>query len=109
MKAYTVSTLAAEWECSEGLIRKLIKSGELRCFRPGGVLIRISAEEVRRFECQNIPSSDSEAASPSSIETLTESGTESGFEPPIVLGLRRKQGEDGPRGATVLAGRWARS
>lgn len=59
-RAFTVATLAAEWECSEGVIRKAIADGELGCFRLG-TLIRIPVEEVRRFECQNIPSSDLES------------------------------------------------
>lgn len=57
MRAFTVSTLADEWQCSEGVIRKLIANGELGCFRLG-TLIRIPIEEARRFECQNIQSSD---------------------------------------------------
>src|SRR6185437_6237323 len=63
MRAYTVASLADEWQCSEGVIRKAIADGELGCFRLG-TLIRIPAEEVARFECQNIPSSDSEADMP---------------------------------------------
>jgi excisionase family DNA binding protein len=59
-RAYTVASLAEAWECSEGVIRKAIANGELGCFRLG-TLIRIPAEEVERFECQNLPSSASEA------------------------------------------------
>lgn len=107
-RAYTVASLAREWQCSEGVIRKAIASGELGCFRLG-TLIRIPAEEVARFECQNIPSSASEAAMPSSIETPEESATESDFERPTVLGLKRKQGAGGRQGATVHHGPWAGS
>lgn len=56
-RAYTVATLAAEWDCSEGAIRKLIAQERLGCFRIG-TLIRIPVEEARRFECQNIASND---------------------------------------------------
>lgn len=105
MRAYTVASLAAEWECSEGVIRKLIRDGKLRCFRPGN-LIRIPAEEVARFECQNIPSNDSEAASPSSTETPPADDIVSDYEPRIVLGQKRRLGGDGPQGATILPGRW---
>src|SRR3546814_6396637 len=63
-KPFTVPNLAARWECSEGLIRKMIDRGELRSFRLG-VLIRIPADEVERIECQNTQSSDSEDRSPS--------------------------------------------
>lgn len=47
---FTVRTLAARWECSESLIRKLITKNELVSFRIGRAL-RISADEVGRFEC----------------------------------------------------------
>lgn len=57
LRAYTVASLADAWGCSEGVIRKAIANGELGCFRLG-TLIRIPAEEVRRFECQNLPSND---------------------------------------------------
>jgi hypothetical protein len=46
---------------------------------------------------------------PSSIETPEESATESDFERPTVLGLKRKQGAGGRRGATVHHGPWAGS
>lgn len=107
-RAYTVATLAAEWECSEGAIRKLIADNRLGHFRIG-TLIRIPAEEVRRFECQNIPSNDSAAASPSSIETRPADGTESAFKPRTALGLKRRLGGAGTQGATVHHGPWARS
>jgi excisionase family DNA binding protein len=107
-RAYTVASLAAEWDCSEGSIRKLIASEQLGHFRIGN-LIRIPAEEVSRFECQNTPFSDSEAATPSSIETTTDDATASDFVPRTVLGLRRKRDGDGPRGPTVHHGPWAAS
>lgn len=93
--AYRVETLAKAWDCSESLIRKLIADGRLVHFRVG-TLIRISAEEVARFECQNTPSSDLEAATPSSIETPPAVGTGNDFAPRIALGLKRRQGADGP-------------
>jgi excisionase family DNA binding protein len=46
---YSVAKLAQRWECSEGLIYRLISSGALKCFRPGA-LIRIRAAEVERYE-----------------------------------------------------------
>ena len=107
-RAYTVASLAREWECSQGVIRKAIAEGRLGHFRLG-TLIRIPAEEVRRFECQNTASSDSGAASPLFIETPPESGTESGFARPIGLGLKRRQGGDGSPAAAVHRGPWAGS
>jgi excisionase family DNA binding protein len=105
--AYTVATLAERWDCSQGVIRKLIADNRLACFRVG-TLIRISVEEVRRFECQNIASNDSAADMPSSIETTPESGTGNSFERPTALGLKRKHEGDGRR-ATVHHGPWAGS
>lgn len=104
-RAYTVATLAEAWDCSEGVIRKLIDEGKLLHFRVG-ILIRISAEEVRRFECQNTPSSDLEADTPSSTETPPDHDTGSDFAPRIALGLKRKLGADGRQGATVHRGPW---
>ncbi len=65
---YSVARLAERWECSERLIYKLIERGDLQCFRPGS-LIRISAAEVERFECQTTACSGSGAASQSSTST----------------------------------------
>ena len=106
-RAYTVASLAQEWECSEGVIRKLIREGQLRHFRIAS-LIRIPADEVQRFECQNTASNDSAADMPSSIETQTATATEKGFMPPIALGRKRRLGEDGPQG-TVHRGPWGAS
>jgi excisionase family DNA binding protein len=107
-RAFTVASLAEAWECSEGVIRKLIVSGQLRCFRVG-TLIRIAAEEVRRFECQNTPSNDSAPDMQSSTETPPESDTGSGFVPPTALGLKRRLGAGGAPDGTVHHGPWGRS
>lgn len=107
-RAYTVASLAEAWGCSEGVIRKLIANGKLGCFRIY-TLIRIPSEEVARFECQNTPSSDSEADTPSSIETQEDSGTAKDFMPRTVLGRKRRLAADGPQGATVHRGPWGQS
>lgn len=104
-RCYTVASLADAWGCSEGVIRKLVRGGELGCFRLG-TLIRIPVEEVARFECQNTRSSDSEAATQSSIETPPADDIASDYEPRIVLGQKRRLGGDGPQGATVHHGPW---
>ena len=44
-RPFSVPQVAERWGCSEGLVRKLIRSGELACFRPG-TLIRIAAAEA---------------------------------------------------------------
>ena len=48
-KAFTVSSLAERWACSKDVVYDLLRKKELRAFRVGRAL-RISAEEVRRFE-----------------------------------------------------------
>lgn len=103
-RAYTVASLAQEWECSEGVIRKLIAAEQLRAFRIGA-LIRIPADEVERFECQNTASNDSAAASQSFTETQPETATESAYRPRTALGQKRRLGGDG-RPETVLRGPW---
>jgi excisionase family DNA binding protein len=106
-RAYTVASLAEAWDCSEGVIRKLIVSGQLRCFRVG-MLIRISAEEVSRFECQNMPSSDSAEDLRSSGETTKESATVTDLPRPTALERKLKHGGFGRR-ETVTTGPWAGS
>lgn len=49
VRPYSIAQLADRWGCSDSMIRKLIKNGELQCFRIG-VLMRIAAAEVERFE-----------------------------------------------------------
>lgn len=102
--AYTVDSLAARWGCSAGLVRNMIRRGELATFRLG-TLIRISAAEVDRIECQTTPSSASEADSPSSIETLPESVIVNRSSRPIASGQRQKRGNGGGS-AVVLTGQW---
>ena len=46
---FSVAKLAQRWDCSEGLVRKLIEKTELSAFRVG-TLIRIRALEVERYE-----------------------------------------------------------
>ncbi len=106
MRAYTVASLASAWKCSEGVIRKLIADGRLGCFRVG-TLIRIPAEEVRRFECQNIPSNDSGEAMPAFGETQRTSATGNDSTRPTGLERRRKLGGVGPA-ADVHIGPWGR-
>ena len=104
-RAFTVASLAAAWECSEGVIRKLIVAGRLRSFRIG-TLIRIPADEVERFECQNTASSDCSADMPSSGGTPTETATERVYPRPIASGRKRRPDNDGGL-ATVVPGPWA--
>lgn len=41
---YTVDSLAERWKCNHLVVRKLIDQGDLRFFKLGRKLIRISAE-----------------------------------------------------------------
>lgn len=49
-KPYTVKDLARRWGCTPQAIYSIIKTGKLRTFRVGGKLLRIQADEVRRWE-----------------------------------------------------------
>ncbi len=61
--AYSPKTLGERWGCSAETIRQMCKRGELTFIKPGPKLIRITAREVERFECQNTDSSCTEASS----------------------------------------------
>lgn len=102
---FTVPRLAQRWECSEGLIRKMIEKGELRSFRLG-VLIRVPADEVERIECQSLlQSNGSGVVSPSSGEMNAESAEEAPSLPRIGR-ARRPRPVGGGRGATIHRGPW---
>lgn len=103
--AYTVASLAEAWQCSEGVIRKLVASGALGCFRLG-TLIRIPAEEVARF--QNTQSSASRGDTQSSGETTKASAIATALPRPTALELKLKHGGFGCRD-TVRTGPWAGS
>ncbi len=53
VKVYTPETLAERWLCSGRHIRNMIARGELKAFRAGGKLLRITAEEVKDHERRN--------------------------------------------------------
>jgi excisionase family DNA binding protein len=93
-RAYTVASLAEAWGCSEGVIRKAIANGELGCFRLG-TLIRIPAEEVRRFECQSLPSSASGEDTPLSGEMPRASGGDTASTLPTAPQRKRKLAHGG--------------
>lgn len=100
---FTVPNLAARWDCSEGLVRKMIDRGELRSFRLG-VLIRVPAEEVERVECQShTPSSDSEVDTPLCISTTESDGGERST-PKIGRARRRRLDHSGKQGPAMTRG-----
>ena len=47
--AYTVDTLAERWACSRDVVYDMIRNRKIKAFKVGRVL-RISAEEVLRYE-----------------------------------------------------------
>ena len=57
---YTPRMLAEEWSCSERHVRNLISRGELRAFRLGAKLLRISSDAVEDYLCRTTDSSSSE-------------------------------------------------
>jgi hypothetical protein len=73
-RVYTPAALAREWLCSERHIRNLVAAGQLRAFRLGGKLLRITAEAAEDFQCRNTASDGStgDSASPGGV---TESDT----------------------------------
>jgi hypothetical protein len=79
-RVFTPAALAKTWCCSERHIRNLVAAGELRAFRLGGKLLRITAEEAENFQCRNTASdgSTADSASPGGAE---ESGTVTRLEP----------------------------
>jgi excisionase family DNA binding protein len=86
---YTPEMLAREWGCSARHVRNLVKSGELRAFRPGPKLIRIRAEWVEEYECRRSTKfNDCAENSPSSTSTPPENGTGTRLEPQTRLRLR---------------------
>ena len=97
--AYTVADLAARWQCGESTVRNLIRRNELATFRIG-TLIRISAEEVERFECQTTQCRGSGGDMPLSGETRAP------YTPKIDLALRSRHAVYGKQ-ATIHRGPWA--
>jgi excisionase family DNA binding protein len=103
-KPFTVPTLADRWECSEGLIRKMIERGELRSFRIGA-LIRIPADEVERVECQSLTAYSDSAADMQSFGKSTESDVADVSMPKIGRARKPRHADYGPL-ATIHRGPW---
>jgi excisionase family DNA binding protein len=57
---FSPKTLAKRWGCSPQFVHKLIRTSKLKAFKLGGKLLRISAEEVRRWEETSPPTETSE-------------------------------------------------
>ena len=102
--AYTVADLAQRWQCGESTVRNLIRRNELATFRIG-TLIRISVDEVERFECQNTQCSDSEADTLSSGERTASEGGERSM--PKIDRARKPRPAGYGKQATIHHGPWA--
>ncbi len=63
-RPYSPETLADRWGCSAEKVRRMYHGGEIEGFRLGK-LIRIPADAVERYECQNTDLSSTEESSPS--------------------------------------------
>jgi len=112
-RPYSIPQLADRWGCSDGLIRKLLRNDRLHGFKLGA-LIRISAAEVERFECQaetipaHGPSKGSGEGSPSSggpSKPESGSGTDDNSPPKIGRAPRRRRAGYG-KAPIVVHGPW---
>src|SRR3954466_14013187 len=74
-KPFSPETLADRWGCSAEKIRRMYHDGDLTGFRLGK-LIRIPANEVERYECQNTPSECTAESGCSPIATARENAFE---------------------------------
>lgn len=101
--SFTVADLAARWQCGQSTVRNLIKRGELATFRIG-TLIRIKADEVERFECQNTLCSDFAADTPLSGERMESAADE--HSTPQIDRARKPRHADYGKLATVHPGPW---
>jgi excisionase family DNA binding protein len=65
-----------EWGCSERHIRNLVAAGELRAFRLGRKLLRITSDAVEEFKCRTNTASDDCVENASSSSTRTVGGAD---------------------------------
>ncbi len=93
-KPFTVRTLAEYWDCSEQHVRNLIHRGDLQVFRIGGKLLRISQEEVQRWQKTSTSASTGANTAPSSTKTDNEDAIRSArlIEPSQTLDLPNTRG-----------------
>lgn len=64
-RPYSVKQLAERLGCSESHIYRMIEAGQIKAFRFGGKLLRISAKEVERWENTDHLASDNTNSDPS--------------------------------------------
>jgi excisionase family DNA binding protein len=74
-RPFSPETLSERWGCSAEKVRRMYHDGELSGFRLGK-LIRITANEVERYECQNTELSNTAEDSPSPITMTSEDAFE---------------------------------
>ena len=95
-KPFTPQTLAERWECSRDSIYKMLTDGLLKGFRVGGALIRISYDEVIRWESgQSIgPIASEHTASTGMLTNLRSAGKKGANDTVSDLASRRKMARD---------------
>ena len=78
-KPFTVAALALRWECSPDFVYDQIRQGRLNAIRLGGKLLRISVDEVERWESAggSMPTGGSGSAS-SKAKPSPSGGTNTG-------------------------------
>jgi excisionase family DNA binding protein len=54
---FTPTEVANRWKVSERHIRRMIRDGQLKAFRLGGKLLRITEAAVEELECRGVASS----------------------------------------------------
>ena len=104
---FNITRLALHWSCSEGLVRKLLKNGQLKGFKIGN-LWRIKYSEVENYECRkeaSSPSNGLEADGLSSTKTIVAHAGVNALMRPIGKAPRRKRGSAGALGSS-LNGPW---
>lgn len=67
--AYRVADLAARWQCSPNTVRAMIRRGELKPLPFCGKLLRISQQEVEKWEAGGQGSAGGESAGTSNTPT----------------------------------------
>lgn len=50
VKTFTIAELAERWKCRRQVIDRCIRAEKLAAFRVGGRILRVTLDEVPRFE-----------------------------------------------------------
>jgi excisionase family DNA binding protein len=90
---FTPKMLAQRWGCSRQYIHTLLQQGRLKSFRLGERLVRISAEEVKRWEEQSsiAQTETTEIAAGGASKRRERTAGEAAFASVWVYGRRKRQ------------------